>query len=154
MDRDSPHHRWSPNSHSLGYRWQRTSSCRSLNRRSDAAGMNVENNFFAGVFIARTVADRESGKHNSNQTYTWELFHGRNSFLFFYLCQFDICQTNSNDMPHSGLALSPKALAADFCKSPGSGNSGRQIGIPYTLPVWREYLPAGWCAPFSAEIDQ
>lgn len=86
--------------------------------------MNVENNFFAGAFIARTVADRESGQHNSN------------------------------GMPHSGLALSPKALAADFCKSPGSGNSGRQIGIPYTLPVWREYLPAGWCAPFSAEIDQ
>lgn len=45
--------------------------------------MNVENNFFAGAFIARTVADRESGQHNSDQTYTWGLFHGRISFLFF-----------------------------------------------------------------------
>lgn len=149
MDRDSPHPRWSPNSHSLGYRWQRTSSCRSLNRRSDAAGMNVENNFFAGAFIARTVADRESGQHNSDQTYTYELFHGRNSFLFFIYVNLTFAKLTAMTCH-----IVPKALAADFCKSPGSRNSGRQIGIPYTLPVWLKYLPAGWCAPFSAEIDQ
>lgn len=111
--------------------------------------MNVENNFFAGVFIARTVADRESGKHNSNQTYTWELFHGRISFLFFIYVNLTFAKLTAMTCH-----IVPKALAADFCKSPGSGNSGRKIGIPYTLPVWREYLPTGWCAPFSAEIDQ
>lgn len=115
--------------------------------------MNVENNFLPELSSLVPLQTVKAASITAIRHIYRSFFMGEFPFCF-YLCQFDICQTNSNGMPHSGLALSPKALAADFCKSPGSRNSGRQIGIPYTLPVWREYLPAGWCAPFSAEIDQ